>query len=756
MMVVNETMNPTVRLAVSFTFIALLLSPLLAHSAVFVVTNNSATGPGSLGQAITDSNATPGADEIRFAIPGAGVQTIDVSRTQLPEVTDQVTIDGYTQPGAKPNSREIGNDAIILIQIYGRSASATAERGLLIKSNDCVVRGLSFGGFEDVYDSVGGPLVRRGYGIVLQGSRDIVAGNFIGVAPDGQTRTFNGVGVFAALTGAVIGGISPAARNVISFNQVGVLIDKYVGNIVLGNYIGTDASGMEEVGNGTGIEVIYNSDTRIGGIDHGAGNVIAGNEINISVAGDHSVIQGNLIGLSADGLKRLRVLSQGIINGQSNAALFFAKIGGLEPGAANRIAGLPGIQITSGWGNTILSNEFFDYGGITLGEGRTRNDLGDRDDGPNRRQNFPVITEITRGGSTTNIKGGLNSLPSKIFVIQFFAIGDFSGQPSPLIGTETVTTDGAGIASFEFTYPIVLDGDGSISATATETGEGDTSEFSPPFSSLVQIANVSSRGFVGAGDDVLIGGFVIHQPVDPTGVEFRKRVLIRALGPSLTVDRVPVPDRLADPRFDVYDSNGQLIASNDNWKSSQQAEIEATGAAPSRDLEAAAILSLPKGGYTVQVRGVDNATGVGLVEVYDLHPLDGPPAFDSGRLVNISTRARVGTGADLLIGGFIVNGDTAQSVLARAIGPDLTAIGVPGALQDPTLELRDASGTVLAFNDDWREAQESEIITTGIPPQDSRDSAIKVNLIPGNYTAIVRGKGDTKGIALVELFDLLR
>lgn len=722
------------------------------QASTFTVVNTNDIGPGSLYQAIVDANANPGPDTIAFNIPGTGVHTIDVSATPLPDITDSVTIDGYTQPGATANTLTIGDNAAILIQVYGRSVSASAARGLFIRSPS-IVRGVSFGGFEDLYDSVGGTVVRPGYAIVLRGNGGHrIEGNFIGVGPDGNTQTFNGTGVNAASPLNTIGGSSPAARNVISFNQIGVFVDTYRDNAVLGNYIGTNGRGTAEIGNGIGVKSNNVAGLRIGGAEVGAGNLISGNQINVSVAGVQGVIQGNLIGTFADGSGQLRANSQGIVLDPVIGA-FFTQIGGLAPGAGNRIAGLVGIRSTSGFGVTILSNLFLYNSGMIslLPSGSTRNDLGDTDSGSNQLQNFPVIAGVTRLPQSTVVSGGLNSRPSKTFTLQFFS----SGRPQvfqTLLGTQNVTTDAFGIARFEFTFPVEIGADEMVLATATDDG-GNTSEFSPFSSQLVQLANLSTRGYVGTGDNILIGGFVIHRPLNLNG-PYQKKVLIRALGPSLSVNGSALGGRLADPTMELYDASGTILAANDSWKSNQQAAIAQTGAAPSNDLEAALIATLPDAAYTVQVRGTSGQTGLGIVEVFDLDPLDPIGTQRSGRLVNISTRGLVGKSDDVLIGGFIVNGDIAQSVIIRAIGPDLTAINVPGALQDPTLELRDASGTLLAFDDNWRDTQEAEIARTPFAPNDDRDSAISATLIPSNYTAIVRGKNNTTGIALVEVYAL--
>ena len=251
--------------------------------------------------------------------------------------------------------------------------------------------------------------------------------------------------------------------------------------------------------------------------------------------------------------------------------------------------------------------------------------------------------------------------------------------------------------------------------------------------------NISTRAQVGTADNVVIAGFIV------TGTG-QKTVLIRALGPSL-----PVPGALSDPVLELHDSTGALVATNDNWRTSQQSEIIATGLPPSNDKESALLETLNPGAYTAIVRGVNNAIGVGLVEVYDL---DGSnPAI---RLTNISTRGNVQTNDNVMIGGFVIQGDTAMSVILRVLGPSLSVGGTPmvGRLMDPTLELHDSNGTLLAQNDNWQTTQASEIQATSLAPSDDRESAIVSTLVPGAYTAIVRGSGTTTGIALFELYDL--
>ena len=247
--------------------------------------------------------------------------------------------------------------------------------------------------------------------------------------------------------------------------------------------------------------------------------------------------------------------------------------------------------------------------------------------------------------------------------------------------------------------------------------------------------NLSTRLAVGTGDNVLIGGFII------TGTQ-PKKIIVRAIGPSLALAGV-----LADPVLELRDSDSALIASNDNWRSDQEGEIIATMLPPGDDLESAIVATLPANdsAYTAIVRGANDGTGIGLVEVYDLDQ-----TVDS-KLANISTRGFVQTDDNVLIGGLIVLGQDPLQVVVRAIGPSLP---VPGALGDPTLELHDGNGALLAFNDNWRSDQEAEIIATGLPPTDDLESAIVRDLVPSNYTVIVRGVSDTTGVALVEAYGL--
>src|SRR6266446_1981540 len=251
------------------------------------------------------------------------------------------------------------------------------------------------------------------------------------------------------------------------------------------------------------------------------------------------------------------------------------------------------------------------------------------------------------------------------------------------------------------------------------------------------LLNISTRLGVGTGNNVLIGGFII------TGSS-NKQVLLRALGPTLS--QFGVTGVLADPTLELHNGAGALLTSNDNWKDTQQSAITATGKAPPNALESAILSTLAPGNYTAIVRGKNNTTGVALVEAYDLDQAT------STTLTNISTRGFVDTGNNVMIGGFISGNGI--KVIVRALGPTLTQFGVPNVLADPTLELRDVNGTLIASNDNWKDTQQAAIQASGFAPPNANESAIIVTRPAGNTTAIVRGKNNTTGNALVEVYTL--
>lgn len=806
------------------------------HADIYSVTTTAESGPGSLGQAILDANAHPNSsasnpDQIHFAIPGTDIQTI-FPMVPLPDITDPIVIDGFTQNGALPNSNPVGQglNPILKIELDGFFLVFEGN-GLTITCGSSTVRGLIISRFQSA-------ILFRG------GSGNTVEGNYLGTDRTGTFAPLNltlgrdpqqfwGVNL-ENCAGSRIGGRTPGSRNLISG---GYLADVFItglgatGNIIEGNLMGTKASGMEalELGSNCGVTLadgasanliggtviearnVISSSTRgnhvgvrfslpsfpplaapfanlvkgnflgldvtgtgttdsdaypsgfgvllmghhnvIGGTEPGARNIISGNRVGgIILGGDiageeeatENLIQGNFFGTDESGVLPLGNGGAGVRTGSlaNNNT-----IGGTDPGAGNRIAFTSAGGATNlasgtgvafypgpnnGTGNAILGNLI--YGNDKLGidldaDGVTPNDPGDADIGPNNLQNYPVITAVSNSGGITTIAGTLNSAASTTYRIEFFANGE---SEQSFLGSTNVTTDANGNASFNHAVAEVA-ANQRVSATATDPA-GNTSEFSPLTG---QLLNIATRLRVQTGENVLIGGLIIAG-TDP------KRVIIRAIGPSLAQF---FTGTLANPILELYQGN-TLLQSNDDWKQTQQAEIEATMLQPANDFESAIVRTLPPGSYTAIVRGSNNTAGIGLVEAYDLS------LEAHSKLANISTRGFVETDSDVMIGGVIIGpaGGSNVRVVVRAIGPSLSAVGVTGALQDPTVELKNANGATLSSNNDWQQGQPAELQQLGLAPTDARESALLATLNSGNYTAIVRGNGNTTGVALVEIY----
>ena len=291
----------------------------------------------------------------------------------------------------------------------------------------------------------------------------------------------------------------------------------------------------------------------------------------------------------------------------------------------------------------------------------------------------------------------------------------------------------------------VLNGTCTIAANAPATGSYNiasqaTQSFAVVATSIARLVNISTRGQVQTGYNVMIGGFII-------GGSTPKKVLIRAVGPTLA--NYGVTGVLADPMLELHrSSDNSIIASNDDWGSaSNAAEITATTLAPVNSKESAILIALDPGAYTAIVTGKNAGTGVGIVEVYEIDHPEIP-------LINISTRGRVEIGDSVMIGGFIIQGNSPQTVLIRAVGPNLLNYGVTGVLADPMLELhRSSDGAVIATNDNWGTASNAAAIAaTGLAPVDPKESAILITLQPGAYTAIVSGSGGGTGVGIIEVF----
>ena len=342
--------------------------------------------------------------------------------------------------------------------------------------------------------------------------------------------------------------------------------------------------------------------------------------------------------------------------------------------------------------------------------------------------------------------------------ITFTATPVIIGDSNATFAFTVTDSGGSGIASIKCsldsaisapcTSPVSLSGLSENSHTFWVTardGAGNSSVAKrtwsvSPLSATPRLVNISTRGQVQTGFDVMIGGFVLSGNVPKT-------VVIRAIGPSLA--NYGVAGALANPTVQLVRlSDNTVVATNDDWGTDPSAtQIADLGLAPAHPLESALFVSLVPGAYTAIVSGVGGATGVGLIEVYEV----GMPEV---QLINISTRGKVQTGFDVMIGGFVILGEAPQKVLIRAIGPSLANYGVSGALANPTMQLvRIADSALLAANDDWQTASNAgEIVATSLAPLHPYESAILITLAPGAYTAIVSGVGGATGVGLVEVY----
>jgi hypothetical protein len=264
-----------------------------------------------------------------------------------------------------------------------------------------------------------------------------------------------------------------------------------------------------------------------------------------------------------------------------------------------------------------------------------------------------------------------------------------------------------------------------------------------------RLVNISTRARTATGNNVLIGGYILQS--------LPKQVLLRGIGPSLA--NFGVSGFLTDPTLRLYNANGSLVVSNNNWKDTQQTLIAQTGLAPSNDLESAIIATLQPANYTAIVSGVGSGTGIALAEVYDLQPT-------IGRAHNISTRAQVSTGENVMIAGFVVQGPQLKSVVLRGIGPGLQG-AVPNALPNTTIELHNSLGQLIESNTGWKNGETpiadpksnipvspGSLATYHLAPTNDSDSALYNQLAPGNYTVILKSPANATGIGLVEVYDV--
>ena len=715
------------RMSAACAIAALLLSATATPAATVTVTNGNDSGAGSLRQAIIDGSPN---DTINFA---PRVTTITLTSGEL-VIDKNLTITG---PGANHLTVQV-DLTVIRARVFNiTSSTANVSISGITISNGAAQDGPGGGGILNA-----GALTLTDCTI-----SDNFAGNFNGIPIPGGGGVMNDNGTMT-ITGCTISNNQQfpgeGGGGVLNHNGTMTITGCTIGN----NSASADA-----------IALIFTSAG--GGILNGSGgsliitnSTISGNTCSASGGDPFFPAPASTFGGGVDNSGSMTITNCTISGNSSVATGDFS----VDTGSGGGISNGGDLQITS---STIAHNSA--SGDIGVGGGINGFE-------PTRTDSSIIALNSALVGPDFTGAGGLQSMGYNIVGNNADAV--IGSQPTDQIGNPAAPIDPllgplADNGGPTLTHalqpgsPAINRGDPGA-PPQDQRGYGrlgvpDVGAFEFDGIPPTILGNISTRAFVQAGDNVMIGGFIV-QGAQP------KRVIIRAIGPELTQYGVPNP--LFNPTLELHDGTGALIASNDNWQqtiiggiitSNQVRDIRSSGHAPTDGRESAVIADLPPGNYTAIVRGVDNMTGVALAEVYDI----------SGNAIstlgNISTRSFVQTGDNVMIGGFIVEGTQPKRVILRAIGPELTQHGVPNALADPTLELHDSTGALIASNDSWLHTIIGGIITgdqvrdirnSGHAPTDSRESAIIATLPPGNYTAIVRGVDNTTGVGLVEVYDL--
>lgn len=724
-----------------------------ATSKTYLVTNTSGDKnvQGSLTWAVYQANYQ-GADlnKIEFKIPGTSAGEVEILLTETLYIARPMIIDGSTQAGyaGKPLIRINCNKLNSGFHIVGNVAGIPP----LSDRSPSSGTGSSIQGFRIINYFANAITITQGANSTL------IANNYIGFAPIGTTGTyFRNVTVSPLCGGIGIQSNSNIIRgNTISgaYNAITVGEDVDTPGAVTGavfrkntfekNFIGTDPTGMTKIGNAS--DGIF-----FGGGCHqnliGPGNVLSGNDSAGIEFLHHSVTDNrvfeNMIGVNAAGTEAIPNGELGILiaNGASNN-----RVGGDgKPYGGNIIA-------ASGYGGVAIGTREFpgpDGSNDNIVEG---NLIGtDRDETKALGSQLSGVS--VQNGSKRNIirKNVIAGQTNHGVVISEASSNAMYGNWIGVTSKGTVLPNGSfGVYLFDASYNTV-----QLSASNAGIGternifgsnvQGPVDLYGASIENIIELQNVtasrvlniSTRMRVESGDNALIAGFII------TG-QTAKKVIVRGLGTSLAI-----AGALGDPTLTL--ETGTETITNDDWRSQQEQAVVSSGVAPTSNLESAIVATLAPGAYTAALRGKNNSTGIGLLEVYDL---DGSaPAV----LANISTRGLVQTGDGVMIAGFIIGGGNTDSrVVVRALGPSLRDSGVANPLADPTLQLVDGNGAIVRQNDNWQAepAQAADLTALGIAPSNVAESAIVVSLPPGAYTAVVADKNGRAGTGLVEVYSV--
>jgi hypothetical protein len=705
---------PTCRLAAFLFLTAILaLASVPAHSAILIVTNTQDTGADSLRGTVAAASA---GDAIQFNIPrsdpgydtSTGVFTITLTSGEI-VIDKDLTI--AVRSGA--NIALSGNQASRIFNITAGTVSISNLSFIngLAKGVD----GSSAGGIgRDGMPGMGGAVLNQGTLVFtnctfrdntalggLGGSGFILKSGRGGHGQGGAIANQNTLSLVACTLAAnsALGGTSGIGGFSIQFSAAGgigsggAIYNASTGNLSLTNCTITDNTAR-------GADVSYRPPFGSGGAAGQGGGVANLGTLTMvhGTVANNRAVGGDSIGNPGEPFYAGPSFGGGLYGATDSSSSTRDTIFAPNTAIGGAAGGPPGVGTATGP----------DVNGAVSSQGH--NLLG-RSDG-----STGFNADDQQGGTTNETR-----LDPKLGALGYY--GGTTQTLPLLVGSPAINGGSTTAAARDQRYFV-------------RNGPPDIGAFEYQGTQPTLLANISTRLRVQTGNNAMIGGFII------TGTE-PKTEIVRGIGPSLAV-----PGALADPVIEVHGPSGQLLGSNDNWRDADtRQQIIGSGLEPSNDLEPALWGIIEPGAYTVIVRGNNDATGVGLFEVYDLDQTA------ESKLANVSTRGFVGNGDDVMIVGAIVVG-SAPRVLFRACGPTLTDVGVPDALRDPLLQLYDGNGGLVAANYDWRDDQEAEIIATGIPPSNDLESAIVRDLTPGAYTAIMRDTHDTPGNGRIEAYSL--
>ncbi|MEY2511173.1 MAG: hypothetical protein QOE26_1936 [Verrucomicrobiota bacterium] len=688
-------------------------------------------GDCTLREAINAANAANGINTILFVSGLSGAITL---QSALPAITDSVTIVG---PGARVLSVS-GNTAS---RVFFFSSGSSAISGLTIRDGNATTvtsgNGMRGGG---IFNAQNATLTLSDCTLAnnhVQGASNTTVASGAGGFGDGGAICNSGNLTISRCTlagNSAMGGSGADASGAMGANLHGG-----DGGTALGAAIFNDTTGTLTMSDSTVATNLATGGAAGKGQFGGNGGAATGGVFN---NGMMTVTAATLSGNGATG-------GAGGKGGttQGNGSIGVAS-GGLATGSGTSVVGdtISAVNVGNGGAGSDAGGTFSSQGYNLIGAGDASTGFNAAGDqlGTSAAPAIAKLGTLQNNFGNTDTFALLSGSPA-IDAGKAFGLSTDQRGLNRLVGTAVSGGDGSDIGAFE------------VQATPTPTPTPTATPIGTPTPTPGLVANVSTRLPVGTGDNVLIEGFTVQGPAGSA-----KKIIVRAIGPSLAA--FGITDALPNPTLEIHDANNNnaIVATNDDWKvtqvggiiaANQSAEISASGFAPGNDLESAIIANLPPGSYTAIVRGMGNSVGTGVVDAYDLS------TASSASLVNVATRGLIQPGDGLMIGGFITENGLVKAVV-RAIGPSLAGFGITNTLADTTLQLRDGNGAIVVENDDWKirssdgGSQQAEIEATGLQPIDDREAAVVTTLPPGQYTAQVRGKPETTGTGVVQVYFL--